>query len=113
MKTIKNAGFNLNNFTMPTALKYSPERSSWLGNGHTVDTDPTNRGWRMWNIAGDDASCEDCVLIGRKGKEGCFTARLNDDGIIQFLTPEENKVYKEGGAFGIYDQATIEALRNR
>ena len=50
-----------------------------------------------------------------KATKGLATkrARLNDDGIIQFLTPEENKVYKEGGAFGIYDQATIEALRNR
>lgn len=83
MKTIKNAVFNVKDFAMPTLLKYSHEMSIWLGNGHTVDTDPTKRGWRMWNIAADPKrNTFEVVLVGRKGKEGCFVASMCDDGAI-------------------------------
>ena len=87
MKTITNAVFNVKEFTVNTLLKHTTEMSSWIGGGHTVDTDPTNRGWRMWNIAGVEGKRYECVLVGRRGMVGCFTARLNDEGdmcIVEF-----------------------------
>lgn len=62
----------------------------WAGGGHTVDTDPNKRGWR----AGRVAPGSDLVVIGRRGKKGCFSARLLVDkrvdvAIYDEMTPEE------------------------
>jgi hypothetical protein len=59
--------------------------------------------WNAWS-----------TRVGR-AKEGLLTRRavLGEDGIIRFLTPEDDKYYKSGGAFGLYDREQIEAIRNR
>ena len=87
MKTVINAVLNVKDIVIDTLLKNTMEMSSWLGGGHTVDTVPTSRGWRMWNLAAIEGKTYECVLVGRKGMVGCFTARLHDDGqmcIVEF-----------------------------
>lgn len=66
----------------------------WLltiwGNGHTGDTDPTQKGWRAAPVKG---SRTDAVLVGRRGVQGCFSVRRMADGWLDVAiydeTPEE------------------------
>lgn len=67
------------------------------GNGHTVDTDPTRKGWRL-RQAGRDP---DVVLVGRANVEGCFSVRPLEDGgldvAIYLDTPQYVvRTWKEG-----------------
>jgi hypothetical protein len=82
MKTVINTVLKVKDIVMNTLLKHTREMSSWLGGGHTVDTDPTQRGWRMWNLAGVEGARYEFVLVGRKGMNSCFTARTTDEGQI-------------------------------
>ena len=71
----------LKEISFNTKLKHTPEMINWLGGGHTYSTDPTNRGWRMWNLEGSTDRYE-FVLVGVKGQEHCFLARSLDNGQI-------------------------------
>jgi hypothetical protein len=56
-------------------LKARFDIASWLGNGHTVETDPSQRGWQMRELPVGDSTRYQSVLCGRKGDvEGCFLA---------------------------------------
>lgn len=61
----------------------------WAGGGHTVETDPTNRGWRCARVK----KGEDLVLLGRRGVKGCMTIRPLSNGLdVAFydeLAPED------------------------
>ena len=61
----------------------------WAGSGHTAETDPCKRGWRLRPIRS-----KSCIqLLGRRGANGCFTIRVMHDGkldVAYYLeTPEE------------------------
>ena len=49
----------------------NPSLAIW-GGGHTVETDPTRKGWRAKPLG----SGSDFVLVGRPGVEGCFSAQV-------------------------------------
>ena len=82
---------------METVTKFDPStftvdnrwwvRNIW-GGGHTAETDPTQRGWRAARVTPNSA-----VLVGRRGKPGCFSAIQMSDGTIEVAlyveTPEE------------------------
>ena len=48
------------------------------GNGHTLQTDPTKRGWRARLLKEGSKT----LLVGRPGKEGCFSVEQWPDGIL-------------------------------
>ena len=56
------------------------------GNGHTVETDPAEWGWRVQQIHGN------VVLVGRPCREGCFSAIPWSNGQVNLAiytdTPE-------------------------
>jgi len=58
------------------------------GGGHTMETDPTKKGW----IAKRLKEGSDILLVGRRGVEGCFSVDLWDSGQIDVAvyldTPE-------------------------
>lgn len=66
----------LKNFTV---ARNEPVSTFW-GNGHTVDTDPTKKGWFCKRILGRPAGTEDAWVVGQPGKNGCATIMLVDAG---------------------------------
>ena len=77
-------------------------RFMW-GGGHTVETDPTRKGWRAKKSinTGDPArGIPPNILVGRAGVKGCFSAMLlsprepGDDAVLDLAfyteeTPEQ------------------------
>jgi len=71
------------------------------GGGHTIETDPTLKGWRFRALP---EARSGVYLIGQAGKEGCATARLLGsrltgwewDVAIYWETPEEVSLYVTG-----------------
>lgn len=66
--------------------------ADWAGGGHTVQTDPSNRGWRAAKLSKDG----DLVVVGRPGVFGCFSVRQMKDGrldvaVYDVRTPESLK----------------------
>ena len=67
----------------------------WAGNGHTIDTDPTRKGWKVKQVRGRK---DQLVIMGRvvDGKQlaGCASILPLSDGrldvaIYEDLTPKE------------------------
>ena len=50
--------------------------SPW-GGGHTLETDPTRRGWRLRPQPGNP----ELAVIGRPGKKGCLSAMFLSGGV--------------------------------
>ena len=84
------------------------------GGGHTTETDPTRKGWRAKKIVntGDPArGIPPCILVGRAGVKGCFSAMLlspqepGGDALLDVAyyteeTPEQiAKVMREKGVY--------------
>lgn len=66
------------------------------GGGHTPETDPTSAGWKCRDY-------EHVMLAGRKGVEGCFSARRLSAGILDVAiyveTPKEVHNFLNGGDY--------------
>lgn len=73
--------------TFATAINYWWDQI-W-GNGHTHETLPTNRGWKAALIEKGSKT----LLVGRPGKEGCFSVQQWPGGVLDvavyYNTPEE------------------------
>ena len=54
-----------------------------FGGGHTTETDPTRRGWKFRAQGA-------CVLFGRKGIKGCFSAMSLGDGRLDVALYEDH-----------------------
>ena len=93
--------FALKNFTVrPTGWA----EFIW-GGGHTAETDPTRQGWRVRPL-GEGSST---VLVGRKGIEGCFSARMvgkEVDVAVYLETPEH--VAREFAAGRVVDARYVQ-----
>lgn len=95
-----------------TAIKVSA-RMMWnatfpWGSGHTIETDPTKRGWRMVAIS------EHLAVIGQKGVPGCISVmplgrNELDVAIYDELKPEElDRQLREGTVYAdLFRQTTI------
>lgn len=61
----------------------------WAGGGHTIQTDPTNRGWRCALLT----KGSDVAVLGRRGVPGCFTVQklsgVLDVAVYDELCPED------------------------
>lgn len=71
--------YRLNEFTSTTRW--------WThlwGGGHTIETDPTRRGWRAF-----PAGKADAVLVGRFGVPGCFSAVPLSEGRLDVAFYDE------------------------
>lgn len=75
-------------FTMTFAMAMIWWERIW-GNGHTHKTLPTNRGWKAALIEKGSKT----LLVGRRGKEGCFSVQQWPDGLLDvavyYDTPED------------------------
>lgn len=87
--------------------------SSPFGGGHTVETDPTKRGWRLVAVS------DELAVIGRKGKPGCFGIRTMSGGdrgkyligLYEEEKPEElTELLKEGKTPPPNFYATVDAV---
>ena len=69
--------------------------SSPWGNGHTVETDPTQRGWRIKALK---AISPETVLIGQRGIPGCaictppWEGEAHGNVFVQILQETPNEV---------------------
>jgi len=67
------------------------------GNGHTLKTDPTKRGWR----AAPSKKGSDVLIVGRRGVPGCFSVMCLSDCLdvatYDELTPKELAQQLDGG----------------
>ena len=74
-------------------------RTFWAGGGHTTETDPTRRGWRLLPLRGNPDVC----VLGSKSCSGCFSIRRMTDGGLDVAYYTEDgpqavaKVLNEGG----------------
>jgi len=55
----------------------------WTGGGHTIDTDPTKRGWRL------KPSIEGFYILGNMSCSTCFSIQRMDNDILDVVTYEE------------------------
>ena len=63
-------------------------RNAW-GNGHTLDTDPTRKGWKAMPAYSGQT---DLWLLGQRGVAGCATIRQVGDQLdvaVYYETPEQ------------------------
>ena len=64
--------FKLNEFVISPQQTWA--NSFPWGGGHTLETDPTRRGWRIRAV---DA---DLAVVGRSGNPGCLSVRSSAEG---------------------------------
>ena len=72
--------FDLKSFPLSTWSATSP----W-GGGHTAETDPTRKGWRLV------ASSHQLAVIGQKGVKGCASVMPLSDGRFDVAYYDDSK----------------------
>ena len=80
--------------------------SPW-GGGHTIETDPTRKGWKM------RANSVHCAVVGQPGKPGCASVmRMGDNQLDVALYEETPNEVSEQLKTGFVDAVMYVAAPN-
>lgn len=83
--------------------EFSVSPTAWAlsiwGGGHTRETDPSQKGWRVRPLTKGNS----IVLVGRRGVEGCFSVQPMLEGDLDIAlyqeTPEQVAAMKAAGEY--------------